>query len=92
MYNSGFFIKNQKYYKSFCNIYFSGIFNDPGCNANKCQLDHGVLLVGYGTENGQGYWLIKNSWGAKWGEEGYIKVAKGVNNCDILQFASYPLV
>jgi hypothetical protein len=58
-------------------------------------LDHGVLVVGYGTEDGKDYWLVKNSWGAGWGEQGYVKLLRGksgVGECGIKSDASYPVV
>ena len=72
--------------------FFSGVYNDPECNPKTCAIDHGVLLVGCGTEKGQDYWLIKNSWGPSWGEDGYIKIAKGAHDCSVISLGSYPLV
>eukprot|EP01024_Parvocaulis_polyphysoides_P051618 TRINITY_DN5090_c0_g1_i5.p3 TRINITY_DN5090_c0_g1~~TRINITY_DN5090_c0_g1_i5.p3 ORF type:complete len:162 (-),score=25.18 TRINITY_DN5090_c0_g1_i5:210-695(-) len=55
------------------------------------QLDHGVLAVGYGTSNGTPFWKVKNSWGAAWGEQGYIRIEKSdANLCGVLSSPSYP--
>ncbi len=52
-------------------MYKKGIFIAPFCS-NK--LDHAVAAVGYGNEKGRNYWIIRNSWGTDWGEDGYIRV------------------
>ena len=53
--------------------YKSGILDDTGCFSE--EVNHAVMAVGYGTENGKGYWLVKNSFGSSWGEDGYIRIA-----------------
>jgi len=60
------------------------------CQNGPQDVNHAVLAVGYGTENGIDYWLIKNSWGTDWGMNGYFKIQRGVNMCGIGQCNSYP--
>ncbi|CCD14932.1 unnamed protein product [Trypanosoma congolense IL3000] len=56
------------------------------------QLDHGVLLVGYDDTSKPPYWIIKNSWSEKWGEEGYIRIEKGTNQCLMKNYATSAVV
>ena len=56
------------------------------------QLDHGVLAVGFDNNNNPPYWIIKNSWAANWGEEGYIRVEKGRDECLITSYPTTSLV
>jgi len=75
-------------------LYSSGVFNDMTCGV---QLDHAVLLVGYGTDEVDGaYWIVKNSWSEAWGDEGYIKIAMKADNdegiCGILSLPSFPVL
>ena len=67
-------------------------FYSSGVYQKRCgsQLDHGVLLVGYGTDSGDDYWKIKNSWGASWGEAGYIRFIRGQDECGVANSASVP--
>jgi C1A family cysteine protease len=74
--------------------YKSGILDTTTCGT---ELNHGVLLVGYGTDNGTNYWTVKNSWGTDWGESGYIRMLRGTTTsgdgmCGIAMQPSYPLI
>lgn len=73
-------------------LYVSGIFT------GKCgtALDHGVTAVGYGTENGVDYWIVRNSWGKSWGESGYVRMERNLaasvaGKCGIVMQSSYPI-
>ena len=78
-------------------FYKTGVLTDDKCG-KEGNIDHGVLAVGYGSdfETNEPYWLVKNSWGEQWGENGYIRMSRNSTNdfgmCAILKAASYPEV
>ncbi|XP_050499586.1 cathepsin L-like proteinase isoform X3 [Diabrotica virgifera virgifera] len=73
-------------------FYNSGIFNSKQCVNNVNYLDHGILVVGYGEENNTPYWIIKNSWGASWGEQGYFRLQRNAKLCGLALMTSYPVL
>jgi len=76
-------------------LYHDGVYYSYLCSST--NLDHGVLVVGFGLYDGilekKNYWIVKNSWGPSWGQEGFIYMSKDRNNnCGIATSASYPIV
>lgn len=81
---------DTRYFQSYSN----GVLTSSSCGTT---LDHGVLIVGYGSESGIDYWLVKNSWGTSWGDKGYVKIARSNSNndpgiCGIAMQPSFPSV
>jgi C1A family cysteine protease len=75
-------------------LYSSGVITGTACGT---KLDHGVLVVGYGVENGIKYWLVKNSWSSTWGDAGYVKIQRSDSTndagvCGIAMQPSFPSV
>jgi len=75
-------------------LYKSGVITSDACGT---KLDHGVLVVGYGTEDNVEYWLVKNSWSESWGDHGYVKIERSDSTndpgiCGIAMQPSYPVV
>uniref|UniRef100_A0A667ZH71 Cathepsin S, ortholog 2, tandem duplicate 2 n=1 Tax=Myripristis murdjan TaxID=586833 RepID=A0A667ZH71_9TELE len=71
-------------------FFHSGVYDDPSCTQ---RVNHGVLAVGYGSLNGQDFWLVKNSWGKGFGDQGFIRMVRNKNNqCGIARYATYPIM
>jgi len=73
--------------------YTTGVYSSPLCKNGPSDVNHAVLAVGYGVDNGVNYWIVKNSWGADWGQAGYIWMSRNLQNqCGIATDATYPTV
>lgn len=74
-------------------LYRSGIISSTACGT---ALNHAVNIVGYGSESGKLYWILRNSWGTNWGESGYFRIlrttANGYGICGIYKMSSYPTI
>jgi C1A family cysteine protease len=66
-------------------LYVSGVFEDNTCSS--VLVNHEMAVVGYGSYGETPYWIVQNSWGAAWGEQGYIRIIRGKNLCGIATFA-----
>ena len=75
-------------------LYKRGIYASKECKKGPKDVNHAVLIVGYGQapESGKPYWIVKNSWGPDWGEDGYFRIERGSNMCGIAVCASYPVL
>ena len=75
-------------------LHSHGVYDDKSCPDDGETVDHAVVVVGYGNDavSGKDYWIVRNSWGAGWGESGYIRMKKGVNMCNIAMAPAYPAV
>ena len=70
------------------------VIDRTGIFDGKCTtiLTHAVAIVGYGKQNGTDYWIVRNSWGLAYGDQGYWLMKAGVNQCGIEDWAMYPVV
>lgn len=75
---------------NFLQFYKEGILDPEDCTSE--ILNHGVLLVGYGTSNGMPYWRVKNSWGTSWGEKGYFRISRGKDQCGIAEAVASSII
>ena len=85
---------NENTFFKILEFYKSGIITSDACGTN---LDHGVLVIGFGEESKIPFWLVKNSWGPSWGEGGYVKIQRSSSTndpgvCGIAMQPSFPIV
>ncbi|KAM4573645.1 pro-cathepsin H [Odontesthes bonariensis] len=72
--------------------YHQGVYTSTKCHDTTDKVNHAVLAVGYGQENGTPYWIVKNSWGSSWGIDGYFLIERGRNMCGLAACSSFPVV
>jgi C1A family cysteine protease len=70
-------------------IYRDGVYDDTDCD--NVDVNHAMVIVGWGNKDGVDYWIIRNSWGTGWGDSGYVLVQRGVNKCQIDSYSAFVL-
>ena len=73
-------------------FYTSGIIDKTSSECDPYSLNHAVVIVGYGSENGKDYWIVQNSFGSQWGENGYFRIARGKGSCGINLYISSAII
>jgi len=75
-------------------FYKEGVYSSDTCKSGSMDVNHAVLAVGYGTcaKCGTPFYIVKNSWGAEWGDEGFFKIERGANMCGVATCPSFPIV
>jgi hypothetical protein len=72
--------------------YQDGVYGNTRCTAGSANtMNHALLIIGFGSDNGADYWLVQNSWGTGWGQGGFAKIARGSNTCGIASCATFPI-
>ena len=90
--NDGIAVGFLMYFDETLFHYNDGVLDEASnCTGIGKMINHAVAAVGYGTENGTDYWLLRNSFGSTWGNEGYFKVKRGINWCNIESYGYYPV-
>lgn len=70
--------------------YASGVYYDEKCTT---EVNHGAVVVGYGSEDGEDFWIVKNSFGEKWGESGYVRIIRGRGkDCSVADVPMFPIL
>ncbi|TMW68113.1 hypothetical protein Poli38472_007785 [Pythium oligandrum] len=73
-------------------FYKTGVYSSTECKSGEQDVNHAVLAVGYGVEDGKKHWIVKNSWGEQWGMNGFFEIERDVNMCGVADCASYPIL
>ncbi|KAI9529819.1 hypothetical protein NQZ68_008058 [Dissostichus eleginoides] len=72
--------------------YSEGVYTSTECHQTPDKVNHAVLAVGYGQQDGTPYWIVKNSWGSHWGIDGYFLIEREKNMCGLAACSSFPVV
>jgi hypothetical protein len=84
----------MRIFKDFLDWDGNGIYKWDSESEQISPVGHAVVIMGWGEENGTPYWIVRNSWGKDWGDKGYFKIVRGLNNCEIEEncFVGYPTI